>query len=266
LGALDEITEVLPSYQEVGKESFLNIYLDITDLIEYAQHNTSLSGIQRVISSLAKFSASASSEESARRVRLVIPDYDKLVVYVVNISLVCSLIQFLEDSGSDRQIIDNTLRAVYESRSAVDLERKDLFIIAGAFWICNHYDLISLLRARGVQFGVFIHDLIQIKHPELVHEGANRIFRKSLIDVLMLANFVLTSSHFVAAECQKFLTETLRISPPVRAIPLATEFRDGAKRKGRVAPEIVDATRDEFVLCVCTIEVRKNHIYLLRIW
>ena len=126
--------------------------------------------------------------------------------------------------------------------------------------------MIVTLRSQGVKFGVFIHDLIQIKNPEYVHKEATLVFRKALIDVLTLANFVLTNSEYVAKEVREFLTERLNFSVPVKAVPLATELRESSQSHTGVGPEILDACRDEFVLCVCTIEVRKNHIYLIQIW
>lgn len=232
LGAFDAIEEILPSDPASKDTSVHTLYLDITDLIEYAKQNTSLSGIQRVVSNIARYSINQPSEGASYRIRIVVPEYDRAVIFSVSAFLICSLIELLERSGSGRDILDNTIRAVYQSRQREDPQPGDIFIIAGAFWIYDHYDLIAALRARNVFFGVFIHDLIQIKNPEYVHREATLVFRKSLIDVLMLANFVLTNSQYVAAEVDRFMRERLSVTLPVKNIPLATELRQPVGRRG----------------------------------
>ena len=165
-----------------------------------------------------------------------------------------------------RDILDNAIRAIYYSRQSAYPQASDIFIIAGAFWIYDNYDMIASLRSMGVVFGLFIHDLIQIKNPEYVHKDATLVFRKSLIDVLSLANFLFTNSQYVAGEVEEFLRDRLNFSLPVRAIPLATELHKPARQQSSITAGIIDAAREEFVLCVGTIEVRKNHLFLIRIW
>jgi|GEM_PF-735397 glycosyltransferase involved in cell wall biosynthesis len=265
LGAFVAIREVLPADAMKRASPQPTLYLDITDLIEYAKQNPSLSGIQRVVGNLAKWST-APSAGADLNIRLVVPEYDRGRIFVVNSFLVSGLIDLLQHSGSDRGALDATIQSVYESRLQVTPVAGDLFVIAGAFWIYDHYDMIAALRIRGVKFGVFIHDLIQLKNPEYVHKEATLVFRKSLIDIMMVANFVLTNSGYVAREVEDFLRSRLNISLPVKAIPLATELRATDDRDGQIATEIIEVSRDEYVLCVCTIEVRKNHVYLIRIW
>lgn len=265
LGAVEEISEVLPSYVPPDSVSGSTLYFDVSDLIEYATKNRSLSGIQRVVSNLARFSTTAAFEKPAR-VMLVIYDEYVRQLFQVRRPLILSMITHLEESHSDRAALDNTIQAIAASRELVNPEPGDMIVIAGAFWVFPGYDLIARLRAQGVQFGVFIHDLIQIKQPEYVHWEATREFSKALIDALVLADFALTNSEFVAEEVREFLDRRLNFSIPVKAIPLSTELPQSSSRKQSIAPEILDIGEDEFVLCVCTIEVRKNHIYLVRLW
>jgi len=274
LGALDTIREVLPSHFQSVSEVTSTVYLDITDLIDYVKINTSLSGIQRVISNLAKFDLQQTPGGDARKILLGISEYDHPEVYSVNTVLVRNLVELLEHSSKSRREIDDTIRLIYDSRQHVELRAGDVFVMAGAFWIYRempgypgaNYDVIAALRARGVHFGLFIHDLIQIRNPEYVHKEATTVFRKSLIDALTLANFVLTNSRYVANEVNEFLQTRLNFDLPIKAVPLATELRVPISIETRIDPEIRDVCRGEFILCVCTIEVRKNHLYLIKIW
>ena len=240
------------------------IWLDITDLIEYAKHNKSLSGIQRVVANLASYAKKASID--GFRVIPVIPEYDRFRILATNPALVEALTLIFDTPGADRKLIDKAIHAIYASRYEVTPSANDVMVVAGAFWIYPHYDVIARLRLRGMRFGVFIHDLIQIKNPEYVHRDAVEVFQKKLVDILSVSDFVLANSEFVASEVRTYLRDKLNFEIPVKAVLLATELRGRVGRGTLIDQEIVDICKEEFVLCVCTIEVRKNHLYLVRIW
>jgi glycosyltransferase involved in cell wall biosynthesis len=265
LGAVEDVSEIMPSYAPPDGAAASTLYFDVSDLIEYATKNRSLSGIQRVVSNLARFSTTATFDRSAK-VALVVYDEYARQLFQVRRPLILSMIMHLEESRTDRVVLDKIIQAIFTSRELVSPEAGDMVVIAGAFWVFPGYDLIGRLRTQGVKFAVFIHDLIQIKQPEYVHWEATVEFRKALIDALVLADFVLTNSEFVAGEVREFLDQRLNFSIPVKAVPLSTELPQVSSQRQNIPPEILDIGRDEFVLCVCTIEVRKNHMYLVRIW
>ena len=243
------------------------LYLDLSDLMVYARHNGTLSGIQRVVSSILTYAQEWWEGQSAYDIVPVVPEYDRRRVLAVDLGRVVSMIKLIEEHEGARDKIDAAIEAVFASRFEVYPRRGDLFVIAGAFWIYAHYDLIKYLRHTGVVFGLFVHDLIQIKNPEYVHKEATLAFRRSLIDALSIANFVLTNSHFVADEVKQFLAERLDFDLPVAAVPLATELRLKAKgADARLPNDVTDILARDYVLCVGTIEVRKNHLLLTRIW
>ena len=90
-----------------------------------------------------------------------------------------------------------------------------------------------MLRENGVAFVLFVHDLIQISHPEFVDEAATLTFRHAIVEALMLANGILTNSEFVAEDVRQFLRDRMKFDLPVKAVPLATElpplFRKGCR-------------------------------------
>ena len=163
-------------------------------------------------------------------------------------------------------MIDKAIVAVYETRFEVWPKQGDIFLVAGAFWIYPHYDVIRAYRKKGMRFGVFIHDLIQIRNPEYVQQAAIDKFQRQLIDVLSVSDFVLTNSAFVASEVKAYLQEYLNFSLPVRPILLPTELRKSKKSAKVLNDNIRKMASEEYVLCVATIEVRKNHMYQVRIW
>ena len=248
-------------YVDLGVKT---IFLDMTDLIVYVQTNASLSGIQRVVANLIEGVTAFVElyEGEGLNVVPVIPEYDNMKIFSVNRHLVMAMIESLH-RGEDVQA---AVRSVYDSRVLVTPKRGDIFTIAGAFWIYQHYDMIQRLREDGVKFVIFIHDLIQISHPQYVHKAATRVFRRALVDVLKLANGVLTNSEFVADEVRGFMREHLNFEIPVKAVTLSTELAPPGKGPRAWSDAVAEVLREPFVLSVSTIEVRKNHMYMVKIW
>ncbi len=271
IGMMDETEKPTETHSDPSRRRDARdrqvLYLDLSDLMEYAKHNGTLSGIQRVVSSILTYAEDWRSGQSGYDIVPVVPEYDRSRVLAVDLARVVEMIKLIEERVGGRDRIDAAIAAVYDSRFEVYPRRRDLFVIAGAFWIYAHYELIKNLRANGVIFGLFVHDLIQIKNPEFVHKEATLVFRRSLIDSLSIANFVLANSLFVAAEVKEFLAERLGFALPIAAVPLATELRIKANAADAGLPnDVAEILGREYVLCVGTIEVRKNHLLLVKIW
>jgi glycosyltransferase involved in cell wall biosynthesis len=239
------------------------IYLDMTDLIVYVQTNVSLSGIQRVVANLIEGISAFNKQHPDVAVVPVIPEYDKNRVFSVNRHLVLAMIESIQHGRSG---IKKAVEAVYASRVLVRPTRGDIFTIAGAFWIYPHYDMVQRLRESGVKFVIFIHDLIQISHPEYVHKEATLVFRRALIDVLKLANGVLTNTEFVASEVRQFMKENCNFEIPVKSVFLSTELVKPIKGAVGLNGRICEVLQEPYVLSVSTLEVRKNHMYMIKIW
>lgn len=241
------------------------IYADVTDMMAYLTHNMSMSGIQRVTANMLRCAMERTSP-NARDVIPVIPDHINKVVYTADPILVRELMDAVELRKPDRKHLDRLLEAIQSSLRAIDPAPGSIILIAGAFWIVASYDLLMALRRRGVIVGIFIHDLIQIDNPEFVHKEATESFLRAFLDVADVANFFTTNSAFVAREVRRFLARETGLATPVYPVPLATEMRVSPPQPledAGIRAEFGDAG---YVLCVCTIEIRKNHIFLVRIW
>jgi glycosyltransferase involved in cell wall biosynthesis len=242
------------------------IYLDVTDLIDYLRVNISLSGIQRVVSKLITYGPEFSEPTANSQIVPVLPDYDGSKVFSVRMDLLAGLINLVGSGRSNRELLDRGLQAVVASRSSVTPNPGDTLLIPGAFWIYQRYDLPNMLRYAGVRVVVFIHDLIQVTDPEFVEPAATTVFRRSIVDVLSVCSYVLTNSKFVAGEVDRYLQDRMNFTIPVIPITLATEFNDKRAVINNIDREYLDLTKEEYVLCVGTIEIRKNHLYLIKIW
>jgi glycosyltransferase involved in cell wall biosynthesis len=250
-----------------------NIYLDITDLMEYVKDNVSLSGIQRVVAHLITGISAYGEQHRDVRIVPVLPDYDAGRIYSVSRFLVVEMLHELEASAGDRGQVNKVIAAVQRSRAQVMLGAGDVLTIPGAFWIAQNYEMVQRLRSRGIRFVVFVHDLIQLSYPQYVHAGVIRPFQRALVDILQLAAGILTNSHHVADDVRRFMRENLKIDLPVQAVPLGTELADpgadgraGNDRARQLGERTAEVLAAPYVLSVGTIEVRKNHMYMIRLW
>lgn len=245
-------------------EATHTIWLDVTDFVVYVKHNTSLSGIQRVIANLALYLKRAALP--GYRVVPVIPEYDNYKIFSTSPRSFLDLVEIFDDENVSREKIDRLLNKVMDDRVQVLPRHNDVFMVAGAFWIYPHYDNIMHLRHIGMRFGLFIHDLIQIRMPEYVARDATEKFNIQLSDVLDISDFILANSEYVAEDVRKFLAEQKNYSLPVEAVVLPTELRSSDKEVVTRNQDILDFKNVDYVISVSTIEIRKNHKLLIKVW
>ena len=250
-----------------GKPELRTIFFDVTDFIEYAQCNVSLSGIQRVCGNLM-LSVEALTL-TGYRVVPVLPDYQTGRYYSVPLTAFNALVRTFQAAHVTREEVLASVNAVLARRSSVTPVRDDVFIIAGAFWIISRYDRVAELRRSGMKFGLFVHDLIQIRNPAYVMPDAVDRFTIQLSDALELCDFVLTNSAYVRDDVRAYLRDTKHLELPVMDVLLPTELTF-APASGAVVefnhPALKLVLAQEYVLVVSTIEVRKNHTLLIRVW
>jgi glycosyltransferase involved in cell wall biosynthesis len=251
---------------DIAADETAIIYMDVTDLIDYLRVNVTLSGIQRVVSNLIANTREFASSATGTPVRPVLPDYNGSQVFRVNVDLLEGLISLVTSGRGDRDMIDRALASLTASHSLVRLRAGDTLLIPGAFWIYHRYDLLSILRQSGVRVAVFIHDLIQVTNPELVEPLATSIFRRGLVDILCVSSYILTNSKFVADDVSRYLATRMNFQLPVIPVTLATELNHRNIDITNVFDEYELLAKEGYVLCVGTLEIRKNHTYLIKIW
>jgi glycosyltransferase involved in cell wall biosynthesis len=227
------------------------------------------SGIQRVVSKLVRYAVEC---PQARAVTVMLDASDAMTCHSVDAMLLLNMIEDIEGGTATREGLDLKLEKLLDHREAACLMRGDIYQVAGAFWSFPCYDFFLTLRWQGVSLTANIYDLIQIRNPEFFAGDTNFTFLKGVVDILTLASFVTTDSEYVAQDVRDFMRERLSFEVPVRAVTLATELqrntaRDGApKSHEAISLDIRRLAERPFVLCVGTIEIRKNHRYLVAVW
>jgi glycosyltransferase involved in cell wall biosynthesis len=124
------------------------------------------------------------------------------------------------------------------------------------FDLDSHIDWARSCKLRAVYL---IHDLIPITHAEHCRPQAVLRHRGRVINALNTATGIIVNSRATRKDLEQFATEMAMPLPPVMAAPLA-----GAALS--IAPTSRRPSAEPYFLCVGTIEPRKNHMLLLRIW
>ncbi len=157
-----------------------------------------------------------------------------------------------------------------------DAQPGDIILLLGAPWSSPSYaQMIEAARAEfGIEFAVLVYDLIPIRRPEWCDRGLVRLFRQWFDNTLPVSDHIFTISHATKADLVGYLQDS-KISTratDIKVIPVGTSFGDKTEPANAPLPAGETAARPElpepgtYVLFVSTIEARKNHILLFRVW
>ncbi|MGC3982712.1 MAG: glycosyltransferase family 1 protein [Steroidobacteraceae bacterium] len=148
------------------------------------------------------------------------------------------------------------------------LHASDVLVFMGANWsLVNVQDFASKHRRAGGDVVQFMHDLIPHLHPEFCTDRVAADFNSWLQRLSEYTNRVVCVSESTARDLFRAKRDEF-VPEAVSVLRLAHEML-GFERghiPASVAPKVAELLQQEFVLCVGTIEVRKNGGMLLRAW
>jgi len=154
-----------------------------------------------------------------------------------------------------------------ESRETFDSAAApgDWLLCVGSPWFAKDYGGLvgSVCAHHGLRFALLVYDIIPLRRPEWCDKSLVSTFSAWFHSVAPLADRILAISRTTAEDTEKYAAETsLRLRSRIQSIPLGTGFGQppAPLRSPRLPPP------GSFALIVSTIEARKNHALLLRIW
>jgi glycosyltransferase involved in cell wall biosynthesis len=145
------------------------------------------------------------------------------------------------------------------------LGRDDVYVSMGLDWEYNDLGaLCELKRRAGFRAVLYCYDLIPVRFPHLMSFDARQPFSRYFVDGAHVADHVVAISQASRDDFRDFLAEVGAPVPPLSVIHLGTDI---AQRGGDGGPPPHARLAEEpFVLCVGTIEARKNHELLYNVW
>lgn len=239
------------------------IYFDVSDLLLYVRLHTAPSGIQRVQCEIMRHLLDLPGPEP---IRLVVLD-EARCLGVIETSALQDLVELLRSEAVPTADVDRKLSALFARMVPLFVRPGDIFLTVGAFWgVSGGGLLLQELKNRGVMIGVLVHDIISITDPEYFDIRDTRIFVKGLVAALTFADFILTTSEYNKASLLEHLAARNLPPLPVHVVPLAHELSMAAPAEAKISSLVAGILETDYVLCVGTIEARKNPTYLFNIW
>lgn len=166
------------------------------------------------------------------------------------------------DGGTSRRAL--ALSAA-DSQPA-DMRPGDTLLVLGSPWFKPDYAaLVDAQRRNGVLFGLMVYDIIPLRRPEWCDRGLVRIFRSWFRSVLPICDRIFAISHATADDLEKYAAEEgLTLPEQIHVIPMGSGF--GAPPTQPVPTSRKLPPAGSYALIVSTIEARKNHALLFRVW
>jgi glycosyltransferase involved in cell wall biosynthesis len=239
------------------------IFFDLSDLLLYLVDHTTLSGIQRVQCEILR---NLRDIPHPLPVRFVVLNQCE-GIGTIETSALLAIVEDIRNHTASRAEIRSKLRALLSSVVPCALRSRDVFLIVGAFWNVKGMGLVlQELKNSGVIIGVFIHDILPITASEYFEAHAARVFVKGVIEALTFADFILTSSEYNKASLIEHLASRNLDPLPIQLVPLGHELSLSAPIESKISSVVAGILDTDYVLCVGTIEARKNPAYLFNIW
>ncbi|MFN3448658.1 MAG: glycosyltransferase, partial [Roseococcus sp.] len=239
---------------------------DVTDLLNLLQETGRATGIQRVQLGLAE--GILNDAQAASRARFVFLAERMGPLWTIEPADLRALLAYCLAERHDIERARQLVAQAMDRARPTHLPSARRFLILGAFWFwAGAPAALARLRAAGIRIGVLVYDLIPVTHPEYTSEGTVRAYRQGLAEGARLWDFALTISAWTARELEAALAGLGASALPIRPVPLAHRMNAGAPPGPQDWPaRLADLRGREFVLCVGTIEARKNHLALFQAW
>lgn len=142
----------------------------------------------------------------------------------------------------------------------------DLVVALGETWdrSDNGAFVWRLKREQGFRYVPMVYDLISVHFPQFYGPGFGERFTHWLVDTLWTADLVLAISECTRADVRKFCLKGGIPTPAVEVVRLGENLpQEGEARP----PAALERSHDApFVLCVGTVEARKNQLLLYHVW
>lgn len=238
----------------------------LQDMIGYLHHHATLSGIQRVQAGIARYLIEQASDQTGFLLSGALGRVGPEQFALIGKPELAAVIEHATSDNVDPLVLQGLLLRCTLSAQPVVVGRGHTLIVLGAFWALGSTPkTLWPAKRAGAKIGVYVYDLIPLTHPQFCVPELTRDFCRSLSQMLEFADFFLTISEYTRlALCDLIVAEGLALLPTA-TVPLAHKLTRDDTGIGWPA-SLADLTDTPFVAYVSTVEGRKNHIYVVRVW
>ncbi len=278
------------------------IYFDITDIVRYASINTTVTGIQRSALNIIR---SVVRADEARPIYGLVKHPVTGAFKVADLSfmrdrydLTDFVARFEIPSGKDRWFIAKLgryrnrpirrflrkcklqvkwtispkLRLKYEEfveakpsclSDASDV-RGGVIVDLGAGWATDYFAITQFSLLHSCRLVWFIHDIIPIVAP--VYASGQKAFEPWLNYIASYSWLIACNSQFTKNQILDYF-RTIGVNRTVHVASFPHEFASASENESApIRDTVAQLANAKYVLCVGTVEIRKNLLKLLRTW
>jgi glycosyltransferase involved in cell wall biosynthesis len=140
----------------------------------------------------------------------------------------------------------------------------DMIVSVGAGWGIPDYmkHIAEAKRFYGIKFSILVHDVIPIKYQSFVEPHHAVQYLNWLQDAIPVADIVFTNSKYSRAALIELAAESGWRLPRVEVMEPGSDLGDRLTD----GDQTMTSFPARYVLFVSTIEIRKNHRLLVRVW
>lgn len=147
------------------------------------------------------------------------------------------------------------------------LPPSSVYVCMGSIW--RQQDVLKFAKQHSAQGGAvvqMVYDLIPVVHPEYYALAEPREYAEWLQDAFKYVRGFMCISKWTESDLRAYATR-FNCDVNTHVAPLAHEFHGFARGSRIDRPADLESFNDKpFVLCVGTIETRKNGVALLKAW
>jgi glycosyltransferase involved in cell wall biosynthesis len=246
------------------------LFLDISDLLNFLWAHGTITGIQRVQLEIGQALSEAKPLAEFQELAFTFVNRGSGLIWRIDKSDFAALAGYCKGSKTDINVGRRLVDRARNKSVLVKPGANSAFVVLGAFWGKTYApSLLHRIRAAGAKIGVFIHDIFPVTHPEFVGDGVTDHFEPELQRGIVSWDFILTNSMFTAKEVEQYIAA--QRLPPITVIPVplargVTLQQAEGRSEAKWPSALAGLEGKPFVLCVSTIEVRKNHLALFHAW
>ena len=195
------------------------------------------------------------SKGSKRNKRDILHNFSKKIFKSLNLN-------YLKYKKCETSKLEKNIDFIrYDSLIKAPFKDNDIVFVIGSSWnsISKMHDLMNLKYSLNLKYIQIIYDLIPSFHPQLFGPGFAAQFNSSIFESIANADLLICISKATKQDVLNFCDIT-KIKPnSIEVVRLGDDYTQHSSPK---KPKTSLADNEEFILCLGTLESRKNQALL----
>jgi tetratricopeptide (TPR) repeat protein/glycosyltransferase involved in cell wall biosynthesis len=278
VGGVDFTSTLLAQAEKMVPEGAVSIVFEVSDLMSYFRGSRLPTGIQRVQMEVIRSVIEGNPSNLVCSIVCFSPIQQFWIEVPADLFMGFCGLAVSGGDASDRQwmFLLAELDGILMSEKYFGFPQGSILLDLGTSWWQRNYFLnIRFAKSLyGIKYVPFVHDLIPIMTPEYCSQELRRDFLSWISGVLNHADGFLTNSQATAKDLGTVSSKLGHQVSDVAVVTLNADFRaslGGAESEylDERAPHFLMSRglkKGEYVLCVATIEARKNHAAAFAVW